>query len=1068
MRKLKIDMMKRVVYFVVVLLCAAICPAQAQSTVIHDYEFTTGVDTSLWVDMSVSTPWRTNVPQQGYTSESLIPLPFTFSIWNRNFNALMAYVDGTLLFSHEIRDTPTGWFPDRVNRIEPVTSGVFGYRNNGYYLWIYTRILNPDSVGRRVFVMQLGSDSAVFTPHRWQVHLSEEDNSVTLVYGDEMGQAAHAADIGLMLDSSHVVVVNQVAHTASSHRTWTTPTVWPGQYRYYRFVPTASLCATPTGLHIGYIGSDGTSVQMRWHACSFYSSFRVEYGQPGFAEGEGTSVVVYDTSLLIDNLSPEEDLEVRVYGNCFNPGSGTDSIGCSGYTSMIVFLERVVPTEIHGYEFTTGVSSDLWLDVPDTVSVFNGRGSRYYHFPFPFFLYDRNFFRMYVCFWGPLYFNADNPYCYNLGSTGNYYSDSGVYKMFVYYNPYWYRSINYYNPLATEMPTQIKCFFPDSVGHRILVLQQKHNTYYLNNYWQIQLREEDYSVTLVFGESFFRIDSSVFTAFRFDSARFAYVNHVSHTVSAQNYGVRSPLWPGPFRYYRFVPLDTLCPPPVLSVRGVSLSSNKTRLIWESCPFHTSFQVEYGLAGFAEGSGTRVTTNDTTLLLEGLLPGVDYEARVTALCPHGNTGYANLVFRTPCNDPQGNQIYFANIYADSVKCSTGTASSPSNAMSPPNMVDYGCRSIVSRHTVHYDNSETDYHHEGYFVHNENPFRYALPHPVPDGFCSSVRLGDWSSGSVSSVGQESITYTLKVDTNRYDLLVVRFALVQYIYRTIMSPHFDLDITDSLGNSLGDCWHRSYVAELTDSLGWGVNYRFWSDWQAVGFDLAPLHGRTVCLTLSNFDGMSLDIYYNYSYLRSHAYFTLQSAKKRIRAESCGDGTIGTFHAPKGFVYRWYSMADTAVTLSTADSLYVTVPGEYGCHVTSLLCPDSGGFYLRSFAGGRYPVAAFDMQPLDSCGSVVHFVNRSVIARDSARTELTSSPCEDYRWVVDDSVFSTLDNPTFSLGEGVHTVRFYAMLADGGCVDSVIRTYPVVFRHDTVDAAVCEGWSYSFFGQELTEAGE
>ena len=1029
----------------------AACEVQAQPTVIHDYEFTTGVDSSLWCDMTGSTPWLAVAPASGFTSEIVIPLPFTFSIWNRDFNAVTAYVDGSILFSRQVMSSPTSWFPDQVNRLEPVTSGVFGYRCTQGMVWLNTKVLNPDSVGRRVAVIQLNADPGSATPLYWQVHLSEEDNSVTVVYGDDMGHAPVAADVGLMLDTNHVVVVNQTSHTASAQRMGATPVSWPGQYRFYRYTPTSMLCVTPTGLRIGQISPDGTSVRMLWHGCSLYPSYRVEYGQPGFAEGTGTTVVVHDSSLLIENLTPEENIEVRVYANCSNPVSGPDSSGISDYVSMVVYLERVEPAEIHGYVFTTGVSSDLWFDVPDSLDLWSGE---YYHFPFPVFLYDRNYYRQYVCRFGSLFFNADNPWCYDCYFTNErlspYYYGSGVYGIFGYYNPS--------GPFFVNVPMQIVCLNPDSVGHRIVVVKQNHPKPIISNSWQVQLREEDHSVTMVYGEYFYHENSPYVIGIQFDSNRYAVVNQDDHTVSDRFDGVSRYSWPGQYRYYRFVPLDTLCPQPVLSVRGVSLNSNKTRLIWESCPFHTSFSVEYGPAGFAEGSGTRVTTNDTTLLLEGLLPDVDYEARVTALCPYGNTGYANLVFRTPCNDPPGNQIYFANIYADSVKCSTGTVFSPSNSASPPDRVDYGCRSVVSRHTVHYDNSETEY---DYY-----PRRHALPHPVPDGFCSSVRLGSWSLRATDE--QESITYPLTVDTNQFDLIIVRFTAVSRVgYGTTLDhPAFSWEITDSLGNSLGDCYHGSYVADTAGlSIHYASIFRVWGDWRAVGLDLAPLHGQRVFLTLSNY---GYDYYVSYSYLPCYSYFTLQSATKRIRAESCGDGTSGTFHAPKGFVYRWYSMADTAVTLSTADSLYVTAPGEYGCHVTSLLCPDSGGFYLRSFAGGRYPVAAFDVQPLDSCGSVVHFVNRSVIARDSARLLLTSSPCEDYRWVVDDSVFSTLDNPTFSLGEGVHTVRLYAMLANGACVDSAIRTYPVVFRHDTLEVAVCEGVSYFFFGQELTEAGD
>ena len=77
-----------------------------------------------------------------------------------------------------------------------------------------------------------------------------------------------------------------------------------------------------------------------------------------------------------------------------------------------------------------------------------------------------------------------------------------------------------------------------------------------------------------------------------------------------------------------------------------------------------------------------------------------------------------------------------------------------------MVDYGCESWLSRHTVHFDTSERD-------SRTGDSLR-----TIPIGHCSSVRLGNNRAGSE----QESITYTLSVDTNDYDLLILRYAIVE----------------------------------------------------------------------------------------------------------------------------------------------------------------------------------------------------------------------------------------------------------------------------------------------------
>ena len=1012
---------------------------RAQGTIIHDYEFTTGVDSTLWADMTVSTPWPPVISEGG------TPLPFTFSVWNRDYNRLVFYPDGTILFYYQVRDTPSLYFPDSINKINPVVAGAFGYARGGrHVIKMLSTDINLYSVGHRIMVFQITCDSGTADTRCWQMRLSEEDNSITLVYGTTGGSITPAR-IGLMLDTGHVVMVDPSSHTASA--TGSASSVWPGQYRYYRFTPTSTLCATPAGLHVESISPDGTELRMSWRPSVFYSSYRVEYGEPGFAEGEGTTVTVPDTTVFIQGLTPEENVEVRVYANCPDPTSGPNADGTSGYIGMVVYMERVIPRYIYGHTFTSGIDSRLWYDMDLAPSW----GGEFYSYPFPVFFYDRNYYRQFDCSAGPLLLNAKNPYCFHITTFPNLYSFSsynawdvsGIYGH-VTKRGYWY----------LRVPIRVSCFNADSIGHRVFVAHQMYPvTNYLSNDWQVQMREDDHSVTLVYGEPMFLNDSATHIGLLFDTNHVIEINQDNHTVSPPNEGWSSTAWPGQYRYYRFVPDDTLCPNPVLSVRGERLSSHLTRLVWESCPFHSQFLVEYGSPGFAEGSGTQVTTNDTSLLLEGLLPNVEYEARVTALCPYGNRGYASLVFRTPTNDPPGNKLFFSHIYADSVQCYTSSYGTPSTINSPPNRVDFGSRSIMSRHTVHRDASERDSYYHPY---------NNVPSVLPTGFNSSVRLGDWRS----ETDRESITYTLVVDTNRYDLLILHFTLAEYrgqgsITVPEVFPHFELDIADSLGNSLSSCYPHDFVnGSFAGWLGEGIQGQHgrWRDWDAVGIDLSPYHGRTIRVTLAHAD------YYYYG----NAYFTLETGNKRIHAESCGDSAVGTFRAPKGFNYRWYSLTNTTNTLSTAQTLRVTVPGDYGCHITSKFCSQDSGFHLRAYAGGRFPVAAFTMQSLDSCGSVRHFTNQSVIARDSGHTQLTTFPCDSYLWQFNDGTTSSYINPTHRFEEGTHTVTLYAMLANGDCVDSVSQTFTVTLLHDTLYGSICEGGDYPFFDQHLTEAGE
>ena len=798
------------------------------------------------------------------------------------------------------------------------------------------------------------------------------------------------------------------------------------------------------------------------------------------------------------------------------------------------------PTIVQGYEFTTGVDSTLWFDMSNATP-WPMNFETAYPLSFPIFLWD--------CY-DTLYIYLDEavscvPLDYTARPFGSFPSQlsrldeqfCGIfgYKNFISTSP------DYPLPYLEHIRTAVFNTDTSSPGHRVEVIQLRSykDAWSTANMWQLQLREEDNSITLVYGPKTFTEATAVSVGIAFDTSHIVLVDRANHTVSAYPPDISSAIWPEQYRYYRFTPSEHLCPPPrALTAEVVAESDNDVELRWHpipivgidsfrveygpkgfaegsgtsmtvdtcmatiqgvqtvaemearvytqcndgesesiyssttfsTCPppsgftYHTyldndnillcwdslqryhSYRVEYGPAGFAEGNGTVVTTNTASLMLFGLPPGEDMEARVYANCTYGESEYANLFFHTHCQLQGSNWIRYANIHNNSaVKCCTFA-----DYYSPYHIVDSGSFSSFSRHTIHYDTSERD-RQTGYLLRT-----------VPNGFCSSVRLGNWRN----MAEHEGIFYTLQVDTSEYNLLILRYAIVAENPNhpnPLEQPRFEFDILDETGQSINSCYYGNFVSG--DLSGWNTSlfntHVLWHDWDAIGVDLTPLHGQTIKVAVTTHD-CSLGQHFGY------AYFTLESASKRIMAFSCGDSVENTFVAPEGFTYRWYSMSDTATTLSTQRTLHVTQGGDYGCHVTYQLSDQVCGFDLTTYAGGRFPYAAFSREPVDSCGRVTRFVNHSVIASDEALTQLTSFPCDEYRWVVDDSLTYTSNNLTHRFDEGSHTVTLYAMLAGGQCIDSTTQTFTVNIAHDTIHADICQGKRYLFFGQSLTEAGE
>ncbi len=99
---------------------------------------------------------------------------------------------------------------------------------------------------------------------------------------------------------------------------------------------------------------------------------------------------------------------------------------------------------------------------------------------------------------------------------------------------------------------------------------------------------------------------------------------------------------------RVATLVTPCPNPS-SPTAASVTDTSAQLNWTSAG--TAFNVEYGVAGFALGSGTIVNTTANTLLLDNLNPATNYSYYVRNNCTLGGNGTSSWIgpinFTTLC-------------------------------------------------------------------------------------------------------------------------------------------------------------------------------------------------------------------------------------------------------------------------------------------------------------------------------------------------------------------------------------------------------------------------------------
>ena len=262
------------------------------------------------------------------------------------------------------------------------------------------------------------------------------------------------------------------------------------------------------------------------------------------------------------------------------------------------------------------------------------------------------------------------------------------------------------------------------------------------------------------------------------------------------------------------------------------------------------------------------------------------------------------------------------------------SSPSNTETFEDFVvrrvDNGPASMSSRHTVHFDRTETE------------PRTGGQAKTIPDGEFASVRLGNWDSGNQA----ERIEYTFEVDTARPILLVKYMPLLEAPgHADFENPRFKIDVLIN-GQSLGSCsWidinadnvmSGSVLKPEAIAQGWHITPSsvaqtlgdiVWKEWTTIGIDLStPMYqGKSLTVRLTTHDC-------TFSAHCGYAYFTLGCTEKKLISSE-----DSVFIAPKGFMYRW--MAASSEAYRRADG---SLPDEYILSRSRDFHAETGGLYV------------------------------------------------------------------------------------------------------------------------------
>ena len=697
---------------------------------------------------------------------------------------------------------------------------------------------------------------------------------------------------------------------------------------------------------------------------------------------------------------------------------------------MLFFAAGTVNGQTYrGYYFQTGFDSTLWEDMTlanlyeDTTSLIDMG----FYFPFCGYYYKY----MSIDKWGVLYFDRVCAWS----------RPDPVFALGYVTGPY-------LAPFSTPLHSPVvkwKVTGP-LTAHKFVVEFSMQMT--PTEFWrlQVQLNERDGSIVYLYGkrgESL--LDYPFQIGFKGEDGGLVSVSH-GHRASevAQTWTTGVTDWPGKYRYYRFIPNSRRCSAYPKNVVVNSSTDVSARLSWTMIKYGMGYTVAWRPQ---DGSlpWSMMHTTDTTVELTGLTPMTAYDYRVSSdCCDSCRSDSVEGSFRTICADGVGNQISFWNLHGEGVTCMVGEQRTQ---ILFNEVEDYGPEDPRSRHTVHYDLNERD-------PRTMNQLR-----TIPDGQCLSVRLGNWRPWAQ----RESISYRLHIDTNKYDLMILRYAIVEEnpSHPLPDQPKFLLSINDTTGQLIDSCYYANFVAGVGSS-AWqeGTVGVVWHDWSTVGIDLTPLHGQTIDVVIDNFD-CNLGGHYGYG------YFTLESGFKRLQSALCGTVDSNVFYAPKGFSYRWYNALMPSITLSQADSLVVRGEGVYKCRASFTTGDSSCGVTLSTYAGNRYPKASFSAVPVDSCNYTYRFENHSGVASDITLNHLTGEHCEQYLWRFGDGTESTDVNATHTFETGTFNVELVAMLAKGQCRDSVSMEISVQRLVDTINDTFCNGGNYTFLENTYSDTG-
>ncbi|MBQ6068341.1 MAG: fibronectin type III domain-containing protein, partial [Bacteroidales bacterium] len=354
-----------------------VVPWVTQGQTLGEYIFSTGTDSSKWVNMSSATQILSPSGSDGLAS-SLQNIGFTFPFGEADYTQYSVNTDGNLRLGSTVTGTgsySTPFSSSACNTNSPKINafGCDGYGNSGthYVKSLLTEDDNGDTLLAVEFCTGTYTSSTRSYLYKWQIHLYQNGN-VEIVFPDSSGIPSTAPAVthqcGMCVNASDGWIISSSTNTASTFTNGSSTTnasgTWFDANRYYRFERPIITC--PRTSPLTQTNATLSSVTIEWTEMGEATAWVLEYDTVDFVPGSGAGNLEYPTTTTytINGLDSAHSYYIYLHADCGGDTSLNRFIlarTLSSTPATIPFYCDFEGDSLNGWELLNGNQTNIWV-----------------------------------------------------------------------------------------------------------------------------------------------------------------------------------------------------------------------------------------------------------------------------------------------------------------------------------------------------------------------------------------------------------------------------------------------------------------------------------------------------------------------------------------------------------------------------------------------------------------------------------------------------------------------------------------------------------------------------------